>query len=110
MYHSLRNAGFTYIDSIKSHLPFVFVYKKGTPGAIVQTIGLTTTDKLDVGFSTVGKNLTGDVLSDKFGPARSWSDLHWRGTAQEPNSADSVAIELYGVDNNNNAINILFQF
>ncbi|MFN8306061.1 MAG: C25 family cysteine peptidase [Ferruginibacter sp.] len=103
LYHLLRNAGFSKIDSVNIHRPYVFVYKKGTPGAIVQTIGLTTTDKLDVGFSTVGKNLTGDVLSDKFGPARSWSDLHWRGSAQEPNSADSVAIELYGVDNNNNA-------
>ena len=99
MYHSLRNAGFTYIDSIKSHLPFVFVYKKGTPGAVNQTFGLQAVDKPIVSFHLVGNHLSGDVLSDKFGPARSWSDLHWRGSALETPTRDSVLIQVYGITN-----------
>jgi len=97
LYDVLKNAGFTLIDSVNTHRPYVFVYKKGTPGAIAQTIGAPT-DKLDVSFHTVGKNLTGDILSDRFGPALSWSALHWQGSALETPTSDSTAIEVYGSD------------
>jgi len=97
LYHSLRNAGFTYIDSIKSLLPFVFVYKKGTPGAVNQTFALQPSDKLDVSFYTVGNHLSGEILSDRLGPARQWNTLHWRGTALENPTSDSVAVQVYGI-------------
>ncbi|MBL0181900.1 MAG: hypothetical protein IPP96_06200 [Chitinophagaceae bacterium] len=97
MYEVLKNAGFTLIDSVNTHKPYVFVYKKGTPGAVNQTIALTAIDKLDVNFHTEGMNLTGEILSDRLGPARQWNNLHWRGTALENPTSDSVAIEVYGI-------------
>lgn len=97
LYHTLKSAGFSYIDSIKTHIPFVFVYKKATPGAVNQTIALQNSDKLDVIFYTVGNYLTGDITSDRLGPARQWKDLHWRGFALETPTTDSVAIQVYGI-------------
>ncbi|HMK04041.1 MAG TPA: C25 family cysteine peptidase, partial [Ferruginibacter sp.] len=97
MYHTLKNSGFTYIDSIKTHLPFVYVYKKGTGVAVNQTFGLSFGDKLDVGFHTIGNNLSGDIMSDKLGPAKQWNELHWRGTSLDNPVTDSNAVEIYGI-------------
>ena len=97
LYHVLKNAGFSLIDSVNTHKPYVFVYKKGTPGAVQQTLGVNPTDKLDVSFHTVGNHLSGDVTSDKLGPAQQWGSLHWRGTSLETPTADSVSVEVYGV-------------
>lgn len=96
LYHKLKATGFSYIDSFTTHLPFVYVYKKGT-GAIRQVFGLQFNDKLDVNFYTVGNNLSGEAMSDRFGPALKWNDLHWRGTAQENPTSDSVSIGIYGI-------------
>jgi len=97
LYHRLKNAGFSLIDSTNTHRPYVFVYKKGTPGAVNQTIATLPTDKLDVKFYMVGNYLSGNVASDRFGPARQWTDLHWRGNSLETPSTDSVAVQVYGI-------------
>jgi len=98
LYHVLRNAGFSNIDSVNTHKPYVFVYKKGTPGAVLQTIATLPTDKLNVNFHTIGNNLSGDITSDKFGPALNWNSLHWRGTSVETPVTDSFAVQVYGID------------
>lgn len=100
LYHTLKAAGFSYIDSVNTFKPFVFVYRKGTGVAVNQTIGLTQADKLNVSFNTIGNNLTGTITSDKFGPALQWNSLHWRGNTLETPVTDSFAVEVYGVDIN----------
>ncbi|HMK02806.1 MAG TPA: C25 family cysteine peptidase, partial [Ferruginibacter sp.] len=97
MYYALKNAGFSYIDSVKTHLPFVLVYKKGTGVAVTQTFGLLSTDKLNVGFHVMGNQLSGDIMSDKLGPAKQWNELHWRGTSLDNPVTDSNAVEIYGI-------------
>jgi hypothetical protein len=103
LYHKLKNNGFTKIDSLYRHIPFVFVYKKGQPGAVLQVVAPNNSDKLDVNFYTTGTHRSGDMMSDKFGPALQWNALHWRGTAMETPTTDSVAIQVYGLDYNDNA-------
>ncbi|MGB4845848.1 MAG: C25 family cysteine peptidase [Ferruginibacter sp.] len=104
LYHKLKANGFSDLDSIHTiNRPFVFVYKKGTPGAVLQTISPLPTDKLNVDFYTLGNHLSGDMTSDKFGPALNWNSLHWRGSAVETPSTDSVSVEVYGIDNGGNS-------
>ena len=104
LYHKLKANGFSNLDSINTvNKPFVFVYKKGTPGAVVQTIGALPADKLSVDFYTLGNYLAGDITSDKFGPALSWNSLHWRGTSLDAPVTDLVSMQVYGVDNGGNA-------
>ena len=103
LYHKLKANGFSNIDAITTHKPYVFVYKKGTPGAVLQTIAVNSNDLLNVSFRTIGNESTGDITSDKFGPALNWNSLHWRGTALEPNSRDSVSVQVLGLDYNGNS-------
>ncbi len=100
LYHTLKTAGFSYIDSLKTPIPFVFVYKKGTGVAVNQTFAILPSDKLDVSFFVQGNYLSGDITSDKFGPAKQWNALHWRGSSVEIPSTDNTAIQVYGVRNN----------
>ena len=103
LYHKLKANGFSKLDSLNTiNRPFVFVYKKGTPGAILQTFAALPVDKLNVDFYTLGNYLSGDITSDKFGPALSWNSLHWRGSSVENPSTDSVSVQVYGVNNAGN--------
>ena len=102
LYHKLKTSGFSYIDSLKTNLPFVFAFRKGSGVAINQTFGLAQADKVDVLFGIPGKELSGNIFSDKFGPAKKWNDLHWRGKSLDTPDTDSVAVEVYGVMANGN--------
>ncbi len=103
LYHKLKGNGFSNIDSLYNFRPFVFVYKKGTPGPILNVVSANSTDILNVSFHTIGNHLSGDITSDKFGPALQWNSLHWRGTARETPTSDSVAIQIFGLDINGNS-------
>lgn len=103
LYHKLKNNGFTRIDSLYRHVPFVFVYKKGQPGAVLEKVAASASDVLNESFYTIGNHLVGDITSDKFGPALQWNALHWRGTALENPTYDSVAVQVLGMDANGNA-------
>jgi hypothetical protein len=100
LYHKLKNNGFSKIDSLYRFVPFVFVYKKGTPGAVLEKVAASSSDILNESFHTTGNYLGGDVTSDKFGPALQWTALHWRGTSLETPSKDSVAVQVLGIDVN----------
>ena len=102
LYHKLKANGFSYIDSLRTHLPYVFAFRKGTGVSIVQTFGTAISDKVDVAFGIAGKELSGEIFSDRFGPAKKWSDLHWRGKSFDAPNTDSVSIEVYGVQTNGN--------
>jgi hypothetical protein len=97
LYHKLKSLGFTYIDSLKTHLPFIFVTKKGTNEPVSQIFGLNQSDKIETQFLVQGRNLSGDMESDKLGPAKKWKELHWRGMSIENPTNDSVAIEVIGL-------------
>lgn len=101
LYHKLKSIGFSSIDSFTKNIPFIYFYSKNnnryTPQ---QIIGATANDQLAGNFIVSTKYKTGNITSPLFGPARSWSSLHWQGTSHDPQPKDSVLIEVYGVKNN----------
>jgi hypothetical protein len=103
LYHKLKNNGFSKIDSLYRFIPYVFVYKKGQPGAILEKVAGNYSDALNESFHTIGNHLSGDITSDRFGPALQWNSLHWRGTSLETPTKDSVSVQILGLDNNGNA-------
>ncbi|MFZ1453717.1 MAG: hypothetical protein WAT20_13510, partial [Ferruginibacter sp.] len=103
LYHKLKANGFSKIDSLYRFIPYVFVYKKGTPGAVLQKVATNASDIVNESFYTIGNHLRGDITSDRFGPALQWSSLHWRGTALETPTNDSVAVQVLGLDANGNS-------
>jgi hypothetical protein len=99
LYHKLKNMGWSSIDSITFIRPFIFVTKKGANVPTVQVQGATNLDKLSIQLPVIGSNLGGEYTSDKFGPAKEWQELHWRGRSIENVNTDNLKVEVIGVNN-----------
>lgn len=98
LYHRLKNAGFSLIDSFTNPRAFSFIYKKGdntfTPHF---TLSDGMFDKINsTVIVPVGKG-NGTITSPIFGPARTWSQFHWRGAPQEVATRDSISFKIIGV-------------
>ena len=98
IYHKLKAIGFTQIDSFTSNKPFLYFFKKGVPSFTpVQKIGATNDEYINETLILPTKHKEGKISSPAFGPAKTWKELHWRGTDVEANEADSVSVEVHGI-------------
>lgn len=101
LYHTLKNIGFTKIDSFYKNLPFMYFYKKGsTSFTPIQVMGEKDTSYIDEVINLITIKPEGTIESPAYGPAREWTDLHWRGNTNDPAlDGDSVKVEVYGIKN-----------
>jgi hypothetical protein len=98
LYDKLKSIGFSQIDSFTRNLPFVFFYKKNTPSFIPQQkMGVKEDELVQAAISLPTKYISGTIESPAFGPARSWTSLHWSGKSIDPVLRDSVTIQVFGV-------------
>lgn len=100
LYHKLRNAGFTQLDSFRRNLPFVFFYRKNRNNVFTpfQKMGDREDQQIEESIPLISTYRNGTIESPVFGPARSWTSLHWRGRSLDVNpNADTVSIQVYGV-------------
>ncbi|MFT3910677.1 MAG: C25 family cysteine peptidase [Ferruginibacter sp.] len=105
LYHTLKNIGFTQIDSFYHNLPFLYFYQKGMPGYTPrQVMGPTDTVKIDETFTLRTISTEGSIQSVNYGPARAWTSMHWRGSSVDTDpQTDSVEVEVWGVRVNGTA-------
>jgi Peptidase family C25 len=100
LYHRLRNAGFIDIDSFNRPRAFNFIYKKQdasyTPSFLFSE---GVFDKIVLNTVAPTIKSSGTITSPLFGPARSWSQFHWRGSREEATVGDSVSFNIIGVTN-----------
>jgi len=99
LYHALKEAGFAQIDSFNRPRAFNFIYKKGdnsfTPAWILSD---GPTDKISFTINCNSTKASGTITSPAFGPARTWSQFHWRGNRQEASGgADSLSFDVIGI-------------
>ncbi len=101
LYHKLKSIGFSQIDSFTRNLPFLYFYKKGSTNFTpVQVMGTSDTTYIDEAINLLTINPNGTVESPAYGPAKKWSEMHWRGYTPDPGSAaDTVKVEVWGVKN-----------
>ncbi len=99
LYHKLKSIGFSQIDSLTRNLPFLYFYKKGSTNFTpVQVMGTSDTSYIDEAINLLTINPTGTVESPAYGPAKAWSELHWRGASNDPvSTADTTKVEVWGV-------------
>jgi hypothetical protein len=103
LYNTLKSTlGFNQIDQVTANVPFIFATVKGNTSALAQEIATAPAQKLNISFSIIGKQLTGTIVSDVFGPAKSWNALHWRGTKLEAANNDKTSMQVIGLDINGN--------
>jgi len=103
LYHKLLAAGFTTIDSIDRPRDWVFIYKKGDNGFVpVSSFSQGLYDRIILNADALTPDTVGFVTSPKFGPAKAWQEVVWRGFSRETPSDDNPTIDVIGVDNANN--------
>jgi Peptidase family C25/CARDB len=106
IYHRLYNAGFTQLDSFNKIRSWIFVYKKNDPSFTPRYIfSQGTSDKITLSVDCRTPDTLGFITSPKFGPAKTWKELKWRGNASAADSGpgdypllDVIGINLAGQD------------
>ena len=99
----LKNQGATKIDSFtntNTERSYAFAYKKGdnTFSYNSENIGLTKNESINV-FTIANKKWdNGQMKSEIFGPAKSWSKLEWESINEENPYPDSISIDVLGIN------------
>lgn len=104
LYDELKTQGFVLIDSFYRPRAFIFMYQKDNPAfnpSFVLSKGIY--DKIDLTHNFLAPDTLGFITSPKFGPAKNWKQMHWRGSSLEPNSPDNPSIQIIGVDSLGNS-------
>jgi hypothetical protein len=111
MYHRLLNQGFTAIDQFSQPLSWIFVYKKGGLQSFVPKHKFSDGifDRIELFTDATTPDTLGYITSPIFGPAKSWKNLHWRGSSLESPTNDNVSLDIIGIDaaENENVLNTL---
>jgi len=98
LYHYLKNAGFSGIDSIHKPRQFVLVYKKNDASFKPQwVVSRDTYDNFTLSPDLPTPSSGGSLYSPEFGPAKSWKELQWKGKSSESNSSDQVSVDVIGI-------------
>ncbi|HMD00005.1 MAG TPA: hypothetical protein VKH37_07620, partial [Ferruginibacter sp.] len=98
LYHRLKSAGFAQIDSFNRPRAFNFIYKKQDNSFVpVYKLSDSLYDKIDLTVDCPTIKGSGSLTSPLFGPARSWTEFHWRGSRLEAGPGDSVSFNIIGV-------------
>ncbi len=100
LYHKLMNQGFASVDSFNKPVAFIFLYKKNSARDFAPRASFTETiyDRTTILADCFTPDTLGFITSPLFGPAKTWKQLHWRGSSQETNSSDDPTIDITGVD------------
>lgn len=98
MYTELKNQGFTDIDSMNRPRAFSFVYQKNASQihAPEFIISAGIFDPITLSANCITPDSIGYIASPKIGPAKSWKQLHWRGSSDAA-GGDTPVIDIYGV-------------
>lgn len=97
LYHSLKNAGFSAIDSFNRPRQFAFIYKKNDPSYTPKWI-LTdgTYDNVTLTSDCHVPDTIGHITSPKFGPSKQWKELKWDGST-DPIPGDNPGVDVLGI-------------
>jgi hypothetical protein len=107
LYHYLKNAGFSGIDSFYRVRPWGFVYKKNDPSFAPRwLVGDGVFDNPTYSVDCFTTDTAGAVISPLYGPARAWKQLKWRGSGDA--TGDKATVDVIGVDNNGSE-SVLYQ-
>ncbi|MEI9908863.1 MAG: hypothetical protein WDO71_03875 [Bacteroidota bacterium] len=98
LYHYLKNAGFSGLDSFYRARPFAFVYKKNDPSFAPRFVmGDGIYDNITLSVQASGKDTAGSMVSPVFGPAKAWKEFRWEGHSLETPSTDIASASILGI-------------
>lgn len=96
VYHYLKNAGFSGIDSFYKTRPWVLVYKKNDLSYTPQwLVGRDSLDNPSLSVNLLTTDTVAYLTSPQFGPAKAWKELIWRGVGEGP--SDTATLDVIGI-------------
>lgn len=99
MYTELKNQGFTDIDSINKPRALNLIYKKNRQAEhsteFVYSDGIY--DAINLSVDCITPRALGIITSPEIGPAKSWTQLHWRGADKHAVATDAPLIDIIGI-------------
>ncbi|MBE7169678.1 MAG: hypothetical protein INR73_03765 [Williamsia sp.] len=100
LYHKLRDQGFAAIDSFNRAVSWIFLFKKDAAAEFAPRSAFTEGiyDRATILADCFTPDTLGYITSPLFGPAKTWKQLHWRGTSLEQPSNDNPTVDVIGVD------------
>lgn len=100
MYHRLIEQGFTNIDSFNRPRAFLFIYRKNRQATFTpkSTFSDGINDRITLSADAYSPDTLGYVTSPKFGPAKAWKEVIWRGHTQDLTDDDNPTIDVIGYD------------
>ena len=97
LYHSLKNQGFSDVDSFYFPRTWAFIYQKNQPSfGPVSGFSDGIFDKMILSKNATSPRVKGVITSPVFGPSGSWSKVQWSGSMEEANN-DSPVVEVIGI-------------
>ena len=97
VYHRLKAAGFTDIDSFNRPRIFTLVYRKGDP-AFAKWKFSDNLERIQMNAYCPTPDTLGYVTSPAFGPAKAWKQVKWRGNSQDIQAGDNPVVSVVGVN------------
>lgn len=98
LYHLLRDNGFAAVDSFNRPRGFIFMYQKSVEDFVPTFVfSKGTTDKIELVHPLIAKDSLGFISSPRFGPALSWTSLHWDGYETDSDLSDNSEVSVIGV-------------
>ena len=98
LYHILKNAGLSGLDSFYRARPFALVYKKGDPTFTPKWImGEGVYDNPTLSVDVLTSDTLGFIASPEFGPAKAWKELKWNGSSLDNKAGDNPTVDLIGI-------------
>lgn len=99
LYHRFKAQGFADVDSFNRPRAFVFVYRKNDNTFTPEyTFSEGVNDAITLSVDLMTPDTLGFITSPKFGPAKGWKELRWRGETSDATPGDIATISVYGVD------------
>ncbi|MBI5372188.1 MAG: hypothetical protein HZA79_09220 [Sphingobacteriales bacterium] len=96
LYHYLKNAGLSSIDSFYRARPWALIYKKNDPSFTPKWLmGEGMYDNPTLSADCPTRDTVGFVTSPVFGPAKAWKQLKWRGNSDAV--GDTATVDIVGI-------------
>ncbi len=102
LYHTVKNLGFTQLDSFNKPMTFVYFVKKGRPASEFQSeyafVYPNDTVAAHLTFNIKTYDSTGQMNSTIIGPAKKWTRLLWQMHASDGKPQfDTANVKIYGI-------------
>jgi hypothetical protein len=104
LYGKLKNLGLT-IDSFDLPRVFLYIYKnQDSSFKPQQKWSVNDSDQITMESFCPGPIYAGTVASPRFGPAKAWGTVHWRGADLMSPVTDTVGVQVIGIDTLGNSV------